>query len=179
LNKYSIQERYAKGCSYAVGKVYEQAILALFPSFSQTTGSSAAVCLDSNIRKAIQYLDEALAPQEDRAFFFTPKQMWNDIMAIDRFTLVDNTPSGDPVNKGAVGRLYGYPVYVSELISATDGSANSCFAHKDAIVHASTVMAVDSNYIPEYLSVLTTAEVVYGVVENRDTSGVWIKTADQ
>jgi hypothetical protein len=177
-HSYNIQETYAKNAAYTVAAAYEDAILALFPSFSQTVGTSAAGLADSNIRSAIQYLDEAKAPQEDRAFFLTPKQVWSDVQAIDKFSLLVNTMGADPVLKGHVGYLYGIPVIMSERISATSGSANSCLAHKDAIAHASTIMRVQTNYIPEYLGYLTTADVLYGVVENRDTSGVWIKTAD-
>ena len=174
---YNIQEMYAKNCAYTVGAAYEDAILALFTGFSQTVGTSAADLADSDIRRAIQYLDDANAPQDDRAFFLTPKQIWNDVQAIDKFSLLINTQGADPVLKGHVGYLYGIPVIKSSRLGSTNGSANSCLAHKDAIVHASTVMRVQSNYIPQYLSTVTTADVLYGAVENRDTSGVWIKTA--
>lgn len=175
---YNIQETYAKNAAFTVAAAYEDAIIALFDNFSQTVGTSAAALADSNIRRAIQYLDEAKAPQTDRAFFLTPKQVWSDVQAIDRFSLLINTQGADPVLKGHVGYLYGIPVIMSERIGATNGSAQSCLAHKDAIIHASTIMRVQSNYIPQYLSTVTTADVMYGVVENRDTSGVWIKTAD-
>jgi len=175
---YMAQETYAKNAAYTVAGAYEDAIIALFDNFSQTVGTSAAALADSNVRRAIQYLDEASVPQSDRAFFVTPKQMWSDLMAIERFSLLQNTAGADPVLKGHVGYLYGIPVVVSDRIGATNGSAQSCLAHKDAIIHASTIMRVQSNYIPQYLSTVTTADVVYGVVENRDTSGVWIKTAD-
>jgi len=175
---YSYMSKLADNAAYTSAMAYEDAIIALFDNFAQTVGTSAAALADSNIRRAIQYLDEASAPQADRAFFFTPKQVWSDLMAIDRFTLLTNTNGADPVLKGAIGMLYGYPVYVSDRIGATEGSAQSCFAHKDAIVHGSTILRVQSNYIPQYLSTITTADVVYGVMENRDTSGVWLKTAD-
>jgi|TARA_Y100000310_G_scaffold279075_2_gene297991 hypothetical protein len=175
---YNTQETYAQNCAYTVAAAYEDAILALYPSFSQTVGASTAALADSDIRRAIQYLDEAKAPQTDRAFFLTPKQVWTDVQAIDKFSLLVNTVGADPVLKGHVGYLYGIPVIMSERIGATNGSANSALAHKDAIVHASTIMRVQSNYIPQYLSTVTTADVLYGTVENRDTSGVWIKTAD-
>jgi len=175
---YNYMSVLAKNAAAVVANAYEDAIIALFDNFSQTTGTSAAALADSNIRRAIQYLDEAKAPQEGRAFFLTPKQVWSDVMALDKFTLTQNTVGADPVMKGMVGYLYGYPVIMSERIGATDGSANSCFAHKDAIVHASTIMRVQSNYVPQYLSTITTADVLYGAIENRDTSGVWIKTAD-
>jgi hypothetical protein len=178
LKQYSYMERQMKNVAYTCAGAYEDAILALFTGFSQTVGTSAAALADSNIRRAIQYLDEAKAPQEGRAFFLTPKQVWSDVQAIDKFSLLVNTNGADPVLKGHVANLYGIPVIMSERIGATTGSANSCLAHRDAIVHASSGVDVDSNYIPQYLSTIVTADVIFGVVENRDTSGVWIKTAD-
>lgn len=175
---YNYMEALAKNAAYTVAAAYEDAIIALFDNFSQTVGTSAAGLADSNIRRAIQYLDEARAPLTDRAFFLTPKQVWTDVQAIDKFSLLVNTVGADPVTKGHVGFLYGIPVIMSERIGVTTGSAQSCLAHKDAIVHGSTIMRVQSNYVPQYLSTVTTADVVYGVIENRDTSGVWIKTAD-
>jgi len=174
---YNYMNVLAMNAASTTAKAYDSAIVALFDNFSQTVGTSAAALADSNIRRAIQYLDAANAPEEGRAFFLTAKQVWSDLMSIDRFTLVTNQGGNDPVLKGFKGMLYGYPVYVSENIGATDGSAQSCFAQKDAIVHGSTIMRVQSNYIPQYLSTITTADVVYGVMENRDSSGVWIKTA--
>lgn len=175
---YNYMSVLAKNAAAVVANAYEDAIIALFDNFSQTTGTSAAALADSNIRRAIQYLDEAKAPQDGRGFFFTPKQIWSDLMALDRFTLMVNTTAADPIRNGRVGMLYGIPVYMSERIGATTGSAQSCLAHKDAIVHGSTIMRVQSNYIPQYLSTVTTADVVFGCIENRDTSGCWIKTAD-
>ena len=177
LKQYSYQEALMKNAAYTVSGAYEDAILALFTGFSQTVGTSAAALADSNVRRAIQYLDAAKAPQENRAFFLTPKQVWSDLQAIDRFALLVNTNGADPVLKGHIGYLYGIPVIMSQRIGATLGSANSALAHKDAIAHGSTIMRTQSNYIPQYLSTITTADVVFGVIENRDTSGVWIKTA--
>jgi len=174
---YRLQKTYAENAAYTVGAVYEDAILDLFPSFSQTVGTSAADLKDSNILRALQYLDDADVPNEGRAFFLTPKQVRSDLGAIDKFSLLQNTEGADPVLKGHVGYLYGVPVVMSSRIGSTNGSANSALVHKDAIVHASTIMDVDTNYIPQSMAYLTTADVMYGVKENRDTSGVWIKTS--
>ncbi len=174
---YSYMETLAKNAAFTVAAAYEDAIIALFAGFSQTVGTSAAGLADSNILRALQYLDAANAPQEDRAFFLSPKQVWTDLMAIEKFTLLQNTKGADPVLKGHIGYLYGVPVVMSNRIGTSLGSALGALAHKDAIVHASTIMRVQSNYIPQYLSTVTTADVVFGAIENRDTSGVWIKTA--
>lgn len=176
---YELQKRYAENAAYTIGAVLEDAIIALFDNFSQTVGASTTNVADSDIRAAIQALDVANAPRENRAFFFHPAVMWGDIMGIDKFTLVQNTNGADPVLKGAVGMLYGIPVYVTSrmpYISGTSGRVG-CLAQKDAIVHASHGIRTQSNYIPEYLSTLVTCDLLYGVVENRDTFGVFIKSA--
>jgi hypothetical protein len=170
-------EMQMKNVAYSCAAAYEDAILTLFNGFSQTVGTSAAGIADSNVVRAIQYLDEARAPQEGRAFFLTPKQVWSELMLINKFSLLTNTVGADPVLKGHIGYLYGIPVIMSERIGNVTGSEKAALAHKDAIVHASSGVRVQSNYIPQYLSTIVTADVRYGVVENRDTSGVWIKTA--
>ena len=169
--------RQAMNAAHEVAEAYELAIIALFPAFSQVVGTSAAALADSNILRSLQYLDEADAPVSDRAFFMSPKQVRSDLGAIDKFSLLVNTNGADPVLKGQVGFLYGVPVVMSSNIGATLGSANSCLAHKDAIVHANTGMVTQSNYVPEQLATITTSYMRYGCIENRDTSGVWIKTA--
>ena len=176
LNSYNLQERYMKNAAYTVANALEQAIIDLFAGFSQITGASDTAVRDSDIRGAIKYLDTAFVPSEDRAFFFHPKAIWSDLMAIDRFTLVTNTGGADPVLKGFVGYLYGIPVVMHGGIGITSGSGyRNALAHKDAIIHANTIMRTQANYIPEYLGTLVTADILYGVIENRDTSGVWIK----
>jgi len=174
---YSYMSVLAKNAAQVTAQTYEDAIIALFDNFSQVVGTSAAALADSNIRRAIQYLDTANVPQSDRAFFLTPKQVWSDVMALDKFSFHYITPNANPIMTGHVAYLYGLPVFMSNRIGTTNGSAQSCLAHKDAIVHASSLMRVQSNYIPQYLSTVTTADVVFGAIENRDTSGVWIATA--
>jgi len=177
LSSYMLQEKYMQNAAYTAGAALEDAIIALFDNFSHTVGTSSNGMLDSNIRAAILYLDAANAPSENRAFFVSPKAMWTDIMAIDKFTLVTNQGGNDPVLKGFTGYLYGIPVFVTSRIGTTDGSAQNCLAHKDAIIHARSIMRTQANYMPEYLATLVTADILYGVTENRDTSGVWIKTS--
>ena len=176
---YNYVGRQAKNAAYQVSEAYEKAIIALFDNFSQTVGTSAAGLADSNVLAAIKYLADANVPKENRAFFLSPKTIYSDLASIDKFSLLVNTNASDPVLKmpGVAGMLYGIPVIESSNIGTTDGSAQNCLAHKDALVHASTGLVVQSNYVPQYLATITTAFLRYGVIENRDTSGVWIKTA--
>lgn len=189
-HSYELQRQYAEGAGYAVAKVLDTAIATLFADFSQSVGSSTAAVADSDIRAAIAYLDNANVPASDRAFFVNPTIFWTQLQAIDKFALAVNSPIQDPVAKTPTAMLYGIPVYITtqiQYVSGTTGRYNA-LAHKDAIHFAtaplgagskggmvgSSGIRVQSNYIPEYLSTLTTADICYGVIENRDTSGVRI-----
>lgn len=130
----------------------------------------------------------------DRAFFVNPTVFWTQLQAIDKFSLAVNSPIQDPVAKKPMAMLYGVPVYITtqiQYVSGTTGRYNA-LAHKDAIHFAtaplgagskggmvgSSGIRVQSNYVPQYLSTLTTADICYGVIENRDTSGVALITKE-
>lgn len=191
-HSYYLQEKLAKNAAYTIATVLDTAIAALFSGFSQIVGLSTQAPVDSDIRKAIGLYEAGNNDPEDGAFFFDKKVIWNGLMGIDRFTLVTNAPTADVLNKGAMGHLYGYPVFGSNNIQFISGSAGrkNALASKDAIHWATSPLGVMSaggmsgemgvrvqtNYIPDYLSTITTADILYGVIENRDLAGVYIRT---
>lgn len=186
------QETYAKNAGYTIAKKLEVALTTLFSGFSNTAGASTTTIADSDIRKAIGLLEGANidTASSEVAFFFDAKVFWNQLQSIDKFSLAINAPVQDPVAKQPTAMLYGIPVYVSnniQYVSGTTGRYNA-LAHKDALHFATSPLGVSSkggmvgangvrvqsNYIPEYLGTLTTADILYGVIENRDASGVTI-----
>ncbi len=192
---YSIMERYSKNCGYAIAKVLDTAIATLFKSFSKAVGSSVNNLADSDIRNAIAYLEAANVDSEEAAFFFHPNTFWKQVQGIDKFSLAINSPVNDPTAKKPMGMLYGRPVYVTTQIqsdTAPSGARANALAHPDAIHWATSPLGaggskansmvgsmgvrVQSNYIPEYLATVTTADILYGVVENRDDAGVYMKS---
>lgn len=191
---YALQERYARNAAYTVANQLESAICALFSGFSNSVGASTTDIADSEIRAAIATLESANVPvyTGEAAFIMHPNTIWRQLMGIDKFTLVQNTGGADPVMKGQVGMLYGIPVISSTNVpnvSGSDGRYN-VLAHRDAIHFATAPLGVgsrggmvgsagvrvQSNYIPEYLHTLTTADILYGVIENRDNAGVAVLT---
>lgn len=192
---YALMERYAKNCGYAIAKKLDTAITTLFSGFSNAVGSSTTNLADSDIRNAIAYLDSANVDSEEAAFFLHPNTFWKQVQGIDKFSLAINSPVNDPTAKQPQGYLYGRKVYVTTQIQSdttpSGGRANA-LAHPDAIHWAtsplgqggskSTAMVgsmgvrVQSNYIAEYLATVTTADILYGVVENRDNAGVYVKS---
>jgi len=190
---YYVQKVYAENAGYTVAKVLEVAIATLFASFSQSVGASTTTIVDSDIRKGLGLLAAGNVDLDKVAFFFDEAVAWNQLMGLDRFTLVDNNPSANVETKGMIGKLYGRPVYTSNnitYVSSTTGR-NNAIAHPDAIHFATSPLGVSSkggmvgsggirvqsNYIPEYLSTLTTADILYGVVENRDAAGIRFMTS--
>ena len=181
---YRAQETYMTNAGYTVAATLEDEIIGLFSGFSNTVGDSTAALTDANIRKAISYLTDV--PDKDRAFFLHQEVIWNQVMGIDKFTLVQNTGGADPVLQGQVGTLYGYPVIATSRLGVTTGHQEGAYAHKSAIAFATANIAggqtpstvrLQADYFQNYLGTLVTADIMFGVIENRDGSGVLIKAS--
>jgi len=133
---------------------------------------------DAGFRQAIQLMDDADVPMDGRCIV-VPPVVRNTIMGTERFSSSDFT-SGQPVNTGLIGNLYGVDVYVSSNCPTLETNVRGCiFMHKDAIVHAEQ-MAVRSQtqYKQEYLSTLYTADTLYGVQVYRPEAGFVLAVYD-
>jgi N4-gp56 family major capsid protein len=135
---------------------------------------------DAFFRDMIQKLDDNDVPMEDRCLIIPPATR-NAIMGIDRYVSSDFV-SGQSVNSGLIGNLYGVDIYVSSNCATIEAAADNTVGtvdtraallfHKDAIVMAEQ-MAVRSQtqYKQEYLSTLYTADTLYGVQVYRPEAG--------
>ena len=174
-----MQERYVRNAAYSVAKAYDTALLGLYSGLGNSVNDSASAVTDAVIREAIQTLDEADVPYEDRAFFFYPSIVWGDLMGIDKFTLLSQS-GHNPITEGMIASLYAIPVISTVQVPVTHTDyVHNTLAHKEAFAHASQGIAgpgvrMQSNYIPQYLGELSTADVIYGVIENRDANAVEI-----
>lgn len=194
MHSYVLMERYAKNAGYAIAKKLDTAMTSLFSGFSGVVGSSTVNLADSDIRNAIATLESSDVPIEECEFFMSPNVFWKQVQAIDKFSLAINSPVNDPTRKAPAGYLYGRPINITttiQYVSGTTGRYNA-LAHPDALHFATSPLGsggsaantmvgtsgirVQSNYIPQYLSTVTTADILYGVIENRDNAGVCIVT---
>lgn len=191
-HSYSIMERFAKNCGYAIAKKLDTAIVTLFKDFTNAVGASTNTFGDSDIRAALAYLETTGVDLGEAAFFVSPNVFWKQIQGIDKFSLAVNSPVNDPSMKRPSAYLYGTPVYVTSQITTNLGGKACALAVPDAIHWATSPLGsggskgssmvgsngvrVQSNYAPEYLSTITTADILYGVVLNRATGGVYINT---
>jgi N4-gp56 family major capsid protein len=147
-------------------------------AFAASTVASGDNFTDAGLRQAIQLMDDADVPMDGRCIV-VPPVVRNTIMGTERFSSSDFT-SGQPVNTGLIGNLYGVDVYVSSNCPTLETNVRGCiFMHKDAIVMAEQ-MAVRSQtqYKQEYLSTLYTADTLYGVQVYRPEAGFVLAVYD-
>jgi len=135
---------------------------------------------DSFFRDMIQKLDDNNVPMENRNLIIPPATR-NAIMGIDRYVSSDFV-SGQSVNSGLIGNLYGVDVYVSAncrtIEAAADNTASSVdtraalLFHNEAVVMAEQLgVRSQTQYKQEYLSTLYTADTLYGVQVYRPEAG--------
>jgi len=126
---------------------------------------------DGFFRDMIQKLDDNNVPMEDRCLVIPPSAR-NSIMGIDRYVSSDFV-SGQGVQSGLIGNLYGVDVYVSNnCATIASGKRAALLFHRDAVVLAEQMsVRSQTQYKQEYLSTLYTADCLYGVQAYRPEAG--------
>ena len=155
--------------------------------YTDDTIVAGDVFTDAFFRDMIQKLDDNNVPMEDRVLVIPPS-VRNTIMGIDRYVSSDFV-SGQSVQSGLIGNLYGVDVYVSAncatIEAAADNTASSVdtraalLFHRDAIVMAEQqAVRSQTQYKQEYLSTLYTADCLYGVQVYRPEAGFVLAVAE-
>lgn len=196
---YYLQDKIAKGGAWEVAQDLEDAIAALFTSFTtNVVGLGTANIADSSLLAAIAILETAGVPVYggDTAWIMHPNTFYRQIGSIDKMTLWQNTSTELPRTKAPTRALYSIPVIVSPSVPVGGGAVGdngarlNMLAHKDAIHWArlsmpvkaekgmigSSGVRVQQSYVHEYLGDLVTIDLCYGVVENRDDAAVKIRS---
>jgi len=149
-------------------------------STAYTSGSSNAANLaDAGIRRAIQRLDDADVPMDNR-FLIVPPSQRNVLMGLARFTeqaFTGEVGSANTIRNGQIGDLYGIKVYVTTNCDTAAGNTATdrvaLLAHKDAFCLAEQMgVRAQTQYKQEYLATLFTSDMLYGVAELRDGSAI-------
>lgn len=147
-------------------------------AFAASTVAAGDVFSDAGFRQAIQLLDDADVPMDGRCII-VPPVVRNTIMGTERFSSSDFV-SGQTVNTGLIGNLYGVDVYVSSNCPTLETNVRGCILmQKDALVHAEQMtVRSQTQYKQEYLSTLYTADTLYGVQVYRPEAGLVLAVYD-
>ena len=149
-------------------------------AYAEDTVAAADDFSDAGFRAAIQELDDADVPMDNR-FIVVPPSVRNTIMGIDRYQSSDFV-DGRGVRTGQIGTLYGVDVYVSTNCPVIETAANNSaggavkagiLAHKDSMVLAEQMgVRSQTQYKQEFLSTLFTSDTLYGTKVIRPESGL-------
>ncbi len=147
-------------------------------AFAASTVAAGDVFSDAGFRQAIQLLDDADVPMDGRCII-VPPVVRNTIMGTERFSSSDFV-SGQTVNTGLIGNLYGVDVYVSSNCPTLESNVRGCILmQKDALVHAEQMtVRSQTQYKQEYLSTLFTSDTLYGVQVYRPEAGLVLAVHD-
>ena len=170
-SRYELAEEYKKKMAFGLAKQVDTDLLGLQSSLSQSEGTDNVALGDSNVLRAIQYLDDADAPEDDRHFVMSPATKM-DLLAIDRYVNSDYQ-SDKPLTKGAFGERYGLMFHSSTNVPAgTAGRINLIFQREALALAMQRDITMYSDFIIEHISDAYVGDCIYGVAEYRDAFAV-------
>ena len=168
------------GSDWTHSTVYNFSGASGIEAYATDSVASSDVFNDAGFRAAIQVLDDADVPMDNRCFV-VPPSLRNAIMGVDRYMSSDFV-DGRGVRNGQIGNLYGVDVFVSSncpiIETAADNSAGgdvkaAMLLHKDAMVLAEQQgVRSQTQYKQEFLGTLYTADTLYGTQVMRPEAGV-------
>lgn len=185
---YDLMAEYTHKAGFAIAQAIDTDLLGLYSTFTNpAVGTYGASITDPVLISALQALDEANAPLEDRAMVFKPSQK-AVIMGLDKFVKADflgQYQNPTPVKRGPNtrylwGQIYGTPVYYTTQVKSTAltpvQTHNICF-HKEALALALQLAPrTQGTYWQRSLGWLVTVDTIYGTAGLRTDHGVEIKS---
>ena len=187
-SNYDLMGEYTNKAGYAIAQAVDSDLLALYSGLTTTDqGTYGSDIGDAEILGAIEQLDLADAPLEDRCLVIFPTQK-TAIAKLEKFVKADwlgqyqlPTPvSVGPESRFYWGEIYGVPVYYTNQVPQTAGTptqTHNILFHKEAFALAlQQSPRTQSDYIIEYLGNLVVCDVIYGVKVLRSDFGVEVRS---
>jgi len=167
-----------KESGYAIAKKIDATLGTLFASLGSAAGiqgADGAAITDAVLIEAVEILDEADAPDENRSFIFDPSAK-ADMLKIDKFVRTDYVREA-VIPTGKFGSIYGAPVLITNNLQPATTGGYGCLLQKKALaVIVQMNMKVDHWVEPlKHMQTINT-HCLWGVQEMRDSFGVCIYT---
>ena len=163
---------------YAVAKKIDDTLCILFQTLNATSalGTDGAAITDDVLIAAVELLDEADVPPDDRVWIFDPSSK-ADIMKIDKFVRTDYG-YGDVIPTGGFRKdVYGSPILITNNLTVNSTGNDGVYMHRDAIA----IIAQENNRVdrveePLKHQVVINTTALWGVKVMRNLFGVPICT---
>lgn len=187
-SNYDLMAEYTSKAGESIARKIDTDLLAEYSNFTNTdVGTYGSDITDAVILAAIEAVDLANAPMEDRAFVIYPTQK-TALARIDKFVKSDylgqyqnaTVVRTGPNSRYMWGDIYGIPVYYTKQVPATAGTPtqyHNMLFHKEALALAlQQSPRVQSQYILEYLGNLVVCDVIYGIKTIRADFGIEVRS---
>ena len=179
---YDLRSDYTMAAAYAIAEKVDYTLASLMTTAFTGYGAFGTALNDSLILTVNRYLDDAKAPQTDRALVVTP-QGKAEMLAIDKYSRYDAIGIGgdqNSIRNGQIGEIYGVKVFMSQnlvVVATTVTQNNHLFFHKEAFAVAmQQEPRTQATYKQEYLGWLVTVDVLFGVNSLRSNFGFVVKS---
>jgi len=178
-----LMEKLTKASGYAVAHRIDDDAAGLIDNFSASTtvGTFTVGLTESDIKRGVQYLNDAYAPEDGRVFVFSPAEQMN-LFGIERFVNAQYSASIGNVNvdskyKGYVTSILGLDWYMSLNVEGTNATGHdNGMWQKEA---CATLIVEESRPVSHYEITTDTTRyaihAIYGFVEVREDHGVFMK----
>lgn len=178
-SKYDLMKLYAEKMGYGLALIVEQDLLGQYSSLTtNSVGTAGTDISDAELRSAVQKLDDARAPFEERHLVIKPVQK-NALLGIDKFVRYDVIPyaKGDsPVVKGNLGELYGVSIHVSPEVATSAGETQNLMFQHDAFALAMQKDIKVEKFARTQFADRLGASELYGFAILRDDHAVKVKS---
>lgn len=190
-------DRYVRPAAIALAEAVENDLFGLYAGLSTSVGTSGTDLTAATVRAARRALNDNRAPQDTRYLVISPKDEIS-LLADSSLQNYFAFSRAQGVAEGSLGRIYGFDVYMSQLVPVVSGTPNSTknlAFHREAFilatrpfveppaasgVQSATVRDPDTGLIIRVLyaydishrGVRVGLDILYGVAELRDAAGV-------
>jgi N4-gp56 family major capsid protein len=177
-----LMSAYASKMGYSLALAFDDVIAGYVDNFSNTVGALAVELNPDDVLDAIQSLDDADVPQNERYMVVSPAQAIA-FLKYDRhvhkdYESVHGMVEGKPgLDRSYVTSILDVPIWKSTNVEGTNsaGHDNGLF-HKEAITAIMQMSPTShSAFDIDYLADKIVMEQVYGSSEQRDDHGVFAK----
>ena len=176
-SRYDLMKFYTQKMGYALALAVDDDLMALYDNLStNTVGTYNTDITDATLRSAVQKLDEANAPMEERFMVIKPAQK-NALLGIDKFVRYDALGSASTgIRKGDLGELYGVTTFVStNVVKATNDTKNLMW-QKSAFGLAMVKDVKVEEFARTAFTKRIGASELYGVAELRDDHACQVRS---
>lgn len=176
---------YTGKMGYALALAVDDVLAGLVDDFTNAVGTLATENSDDEYIRARQYLNDAIAPQDDRFIIISPAAE-SGLLKLDRYINNDYSAiHGDGMRETALEKayitsFYRMPVYVSPNVEGSNaaGHDNAIFQKEAlALVMQEEPTTYPATFDPDYIVWKIVMEQLYGSREMRDDHGCWVRGA--